>query len=69
MHLLGEYSEMIRFWATLTQFWSSSGQKMAKNESKCWFAIIISKSIHPIQLKFVVYRIDLLGHIGQILAL
>ena len=31
VHLLGECSELIRFWATLAKFWPSSGQKMTEN--------------------------------------
>ena len=37
IHLLGECSEMIRFWATLAQFWPSSGQKKWK-----WIEMVIS---------------------------
>ena len=31
VHLLGECSELIRFWDTLTKFWPSSGHKMTEN--------------------------------------
>ena len=30
VHLLGECSELIRFWATLAKFWPSSGHKMTE---------------------------------------
>ena len=46
---------MIHFWATLAQFWPSSGQKMTGNGWKLWFPTIISMSIHTIQFKLVVY--------------
>ena len=55
MHLFGECSELTHFWITWTQFWSSSGKKMTENGSKCWFLTIISKSVHTIQFKLVVY--------------
>ena len=50
-NLLGECSELIRFWATLVQFWPSSGQKITDNGPKWWFPTIIWKSIHTIQFK------------------
>ena len=31
VQLLGECSELIRFWATLAKFWPSSGHKMTEN--------------------------------------
>ena len=55
MHLLGECLELIHLWAMLAQFWSSSGRKMTENGSICWFPTVISKSIHTIQFKLVVY--------------
>ena len=31
VHLFGECSELIRFWAMLAKFWHYRGQKMAEN--------------------------------------
>ena len=57
MHLLGECSEpwLIRIWATLAQFWPSSG----KNDLK-WVKMVVSdyylkKSIDTTQCKLDVY--------------
>ena len=55
MHLLSECLELIHLWAMLAQFWPSSGRKMTENGSICWFPTVISKSIHTIQFKLVVY--------------
>ena len=60
VHLLGEYSEMIRFWVTLTQFWPSSGQQISysglpQNDWKWWFPTIIWKkySCNHVQIRCV----------------
>ena len=56
MHFLGECSELIRFWPTLAKFWHSNDQKnWPKMGQNGWFPTIISKSIHTIQFKLVLY--------------
>ena len=77
MYFLGEYSELIRFWATLVQFWPSSGKKtrleMGQNGG---FLPLSEKQFTESNLNLVctlfgwVFRnYSLLGHVGQILAL
>ena len=80
MHLLGECSEVIRFWVTLVKMLVSDHylKKWPQNDWKWWFLTIIRKNMHAIQLKLGVYTYwvsvwfrndSLLGHVGQIWAL
>ena len=52
VHLLGECSEFIRFWATFAKFWASSGHKITENggfqplsEKVSSWGIMIARSI------------------------
>ena len=47
VHLLGECSELIRFWATLAKFWPSSGHKITE--------MVVFDHYHAIQSKLGVY--------------
>ena len=58
VHLLGECSELIRFWATLAKFWPL-------NDWKCSFPTIIWKSIHAIQ--FEPWCVHLLGEYSELI--
>ena len=73
VHLLGECSELIRFWATLATFWPSSGQKWLKMVVSDYYrkkVFMQSNSNFVCILIGWVFRIDsLLGHVGQIVAL
>ena len=73
VHLLGECSELIRFWATLAKFCPSSGHKMTEYGG---FRPLFEKVFTEYNSNLVctligwVFRIDsLLGHVSQILAL
>ena len=52
---MGQYPELMCFWATLAQFWPWSGKKITDNGPKWWFLTIIWKSIHAIQLELAGY--------------
>ena len=50
MHLLGECSELIRFWVTMAQFWPSSSKKWRKMGYSVGFRHYLKKySQNPIQ--------------------
>ena len=73
VHLLGECSELIRFWATLAKFWPSSGHKMIEYGG---FQPVSEKIFMQYNSNMActligwVFRIDsILGHVSQILAL
>ena len=73
VHLLGESSEFIRFWATMTKFWPSSGHKMTENHG-FWplSEKVFKQSNSDLVCTLIgwVFRIDLLlAKVGQILAL
>ena len=73
VHLFGECSVLIHFWATLAKFWCSTGQKITENGG-FWplseMVLMQSNSNLMCTLTGWVFRTDsLLGHIGQILAL
>ena len=73
VHLLGEFSEFIHFWATLAKFWPSNGHRMTENGG---FWPLSEKVLTQFNSNLVctliewVFRTDsLLGHVGPILAL
>ena len=57
LHLLGECSELIRFWATLAKFWPSSGHKITENGG------FRSLSCNPIQT----WCVHLLGECPELI--
>ena len=76
VHLLGECSEMIRFWGLLAQFWPSSGQKGLKVGQTGAFRPLSGKVSTQSNSNIVctligwVFRIGLLfGDVGQTLTL
>ena len=72
VHLLGECSELIRFWAMLAKFWPSSGHKM---NQICGFWLLFEKVFTQYNSNLVstfvwwVHSWFAFGHVGRILAL
>ena len=73
VHLLGECSEIIRFWAMLPKFWPSVGHKMTENGGfRPLSGKVFTQSTSNLVCTLIVwvFRINLLfGNVGQISAL
>ena len=74
MHLLGECSELIRFWTMLAKFWPSISHKMTENGNGGFLPLsekLSTQSNSDLMCTLIgwVFRIEsLLGHVGQTLS-
>ena len=73
VHLLGQCSELIRFWDTLAKLWPSSGRKTTENDgfrpsSENVFTQSNSNLVCILIVKML-RKDSFFGHVGQILAL